>query len=464
MAHVAGFDLYLIIGYHRFMADNSIKLRSIEKILFYIFLFLIPLQVRMIISWQGNDWDSTFFYLTDLLLVGVFILAAANTGLKGLRFKKTDFFLLLFLFAAAISIFVSDDKSISVFRFLKLLEFVFLYIYIMYRKEMLKSENLFGILFVSGIFQAILAIAQFFKQSSLGLKFIEAGTYSPGAPGVATFISGAEKVMRAYGSFPHPNVLAAFLMLAIFSFYALWLKKQIKPLAAAGLIVLIFALFLTFSREAVFTFVVVSLVFFLVRFFQLRALSHGEERLAAGKRTMALVLFFVVFSAASALYILPYFKTRFVEISLQEEAIDLRFFYNKMAVEIIKEKPVFGIGIGDFVNYSRNFPAFLRAANKIANPGEMTGQQIPEWIYQPVHNIYLLIAAEIGILGALFFVVFVIAKVINVLKRLKPKELSELAGPMVFLFAGFLIIGLSDHFFWTLQSGAIMFWLGLAII
>jgi len=434
-------------------------LLKLEKFIFYLFLFLIPLQLRAMISWQGGEWDSVFLYLTDLLLVGVFILAVINTRLKGLRFKKSDIFLLLFLLIALISVFASNDRSVSIFRWFKLLEFALLYIYIMYRKEFLGLDNIFKVLVFSGILQAILAIAQFFKQSSLGLRFIEAGTYAPGAPGVATFVSGSEKVLRAYGSFPHPNVLAAFLMLAIFCFYGLWQKGKLRIIGPLGLIPLIFALFLTFSREVVFTFIFVSFAFFIVRFFQLRTLYHSEERLQDGKRLMILALFFVVFSAASVLYILPYFKTRFVEISLQEEAIDLRFFYNKMALAMIKEKPMLGIGIGNFVNYSRNFPAFLRAANKIANSGGQTGQQIPEWLYQPTHNIYLLIAAEIGILGALLFIVFLLIKVIKALKPIKPKEISDLVGPMIFLFAGFLIVGLSDHFFWTLQSGIIMFWL-----
>jgi hypothetical protein len=198
--------------------------KIIEKFLFYAFLVLIPLQARMTISWQGNEWNSIFLYLTDLLLVGVFIFAIINTKLKGLRFKKSDFLLILFFLVAAISLFKSVDLGNSIFRLVKLLEFAALYIYIMYRKEFLGLNGIFKAIFAGGVFQAILAIAQFYKQSSLGLKFIEAGKYLPGEPGVATFVSGTEKVMRAYGSFPHPNVLAAFLLLAIFCFYALWLS------------------------------------------------------------------------------------------------------------------------------------------------------------------------------------------------------------------------------------------------
>ncbi|OGZ32867.1 MAG: hypothetical protein A2V69_00635 [Candidatus Portnoybacteria bacterium RBG_13_40_8] len=322
----------------------------------------------------------------------------------------------------------------------------------------------------SAVFQAILAIVQFFKQSSLGLKFIEAGQYLPGAPGVATFISGNEKIMRAYGSFSHPNVLAVFLLLAIFCFYYLWIKGFNGPrspvtsylLPVTSYLLLVFGLFLTFSRGAILVFLFISFTFLLTRFFQLRQLYHTEERLLAGKKLMILASFFVFFSLISGLIVLPYFKTRFTKISLEEEAIDLRFFYNKMALSMIKDKPFLGIGIGNFVNFSRNYPAFLRAAAKLAASGGLTGGQVPEWIYQPTHNLYLLIASEIGILGALIFLIFLFKKFTYGVGQIF-KNLNEI-NPLFFLFIGFLILALSDHLFWTLQSGGIIFWLSLALL
>jgi len=433
-----------------------------EKTLFYIFLFLIPFQIRTTI-WgppAGGEWGSVFLYLTDLLLIGFLFFGFIN---KRILFKKTDILLFLFLALSGISIFASSDSGAGIYRFIKLLEFVLLYIYIKNNPEKFwrpAKINGVSVLLVSGVFQAILATAQFFKQSSLGLKFIEAGKYFPGAPGVATFLMGDDKVMRAYGSFLHPNVLAGFLLLAIFCFYALWIKNRIKPIFMIGFFVLVFGLFVTFSRESIFTFLFISFVFLLARFFQLRRLEHTEERLLAGKKLMILALFFVVFSLVSSLILLPQVKTRFFGFSLKEEAVDLRFFYNKMAIQIIKEKPVLGIGIGNFVNYSHNYPAFLRAAAKMAGTDN---EMIPIWIFQPVHNIYLLIASEIGIFGLLFFVLFILIKVFKSIKPIKPKELFDVIGPMPFLFIAFLIIGLSDHYFWTLQSGGIIFWLSLAL-
>ncbi|PJE57533.1 MAG: hypothetical protein COU82_01470 [Candidatus Portnoybacteria bacterium CG10_big_fil_rev_8_21_14_0_10_38_18] len=226
--------------------------------------------------------------------------------------------------------------------------------------------------------------------------------------------------------------------------------------------IMVFSLFLTFSRGPILVFIFMSIIFLLVRFFQLRQLYHTEERLLAGKRLMFLALFFVVFSVLSTIILLPYIKNRFFTISLQEEAIDLRFFYNKIALVIIKEKPLLGVGIGNFVNYSQHYPAFLRAANAMLSGGGQGDVEIPDWLYQPVHNIYLLIASEIGILGALLFLLFLAKKAIQGIKQIF-RELNEI-NALFFLFIGFLILGLSDHYFWTLQSGSLMFWLSLALI
>jgi len=423
-------------------------MEKLEKILFYAFLFLIPFQIRATIAWEGSEWDSIFLYLTDLLLVGFLFLGVLN---KRISFKKNDILLFLFLGLALISIFISTDKGVSVYRLIKFLEFAVLYIYVC---SQFKIQTILFIIFYSAIFQSILAIVQFYRQASLSLRFIEAGQYLPGAPGVATFIMGDDKVMRAYGSFPHPNVLAGFLLLAIFAFYAIWLTRPIRPIGLIGLIGPIFALFLTFSRGPILVFIFMSIIFFLVRFFQLRPLYHTEERLLAGKRLMILALFFVFFSLLSSIILWSYLKSRFFTISLQEEAVDLRFFYNKMALAMIKDKPLLGVGIGNFVNFSRNYPAFIKAANAMFTGRGGVDIEIPDWIYQPVHNIYLLIASEIGILGAIVFLLFIAKTLIRPV---------GLISPIGFLLVGFLILALSDHYFWTLQSGGLMFWLALAL-
>lgn len=430
---------------------------KIEKILFYLFLFLIPFQIRYFLHNNGNEWNSAFLYLGDLLFIVVLGLALLR---KGIKIGEKDILLLIFLIISAVSLFVTSGLSIGAFRLVKLLEFALLYIYICSNAAFLGLNKALSIIFYSGVLQAILAIAQFIKQGSIGIKFVEAGVFSPDSPGVANFILNGERIMRSYGSFSHPNVLAGFLVLAGFCFYGLFLQRDIQGESKGnqrglvnmfGFLIIVFALFLTFSRTAIAVFGATTTVFFLIEFLKTRE-----------KQIIKLFGLFVISCILATIILFPYIKARFFTISLEEQAVDLRFFYNKMTIQMIKEKPILGIGIGNFVNHSQNYPAYLRAAAKISGVFEGSPEGIngiPQWIFQPVHNIYLLIAAEIGIIGLVAFLGFI------GLALLKGIQGVFEGNQRVFMFLvlGFLIIGLADHYFWTLQAGGLMFWFVLAL-
>jgi O-antigen ligase len=432
---------------------------KLEKALFYIFIFLIPFQIRFFLFSANNEWNSIFVYLGDIIFFLVFLLFLNRIKRKRFYFSKKSLFLLIFVLIAFISIFVSSATKISAFRWIKLVEFIILYTYIRKSIEFLRINKILSILVYSGVLQSILAIAQFIKQGSIGIKFIEAGVFSPNSPGVANFILDGNRILRSYGSFTHPNVLAGFLILAIFAFYTIWLRKPMGLIGYIGLIGLIAGLFLTFSRAAILVFMATSLMMFLFEFFKLRNLEHTEQRLNDGKKLMKLFGLVFVSCVLVVIVLLPYIKARVFATSIEEQAVDLRFFYNKIAAQIIKEKPILGIGIGNFVNYSHNYPVFLRAATKMVS-GDIN--QIPDWIFQPEHNIYLLIASEMGILGLLVFIGFIGITYLAG-RRVGPISLIRRIGPMGFVFIGFLIIGLVDHYFWTLQAGGMMFWLALAL-
>lgn len=421
-------------------------LLKLEKTLFYIFLFLIPFQIRIFLhngSSAGGEWNSIFLYLGDLVFAAVLLSAFWR---KGIKFEKKDILLVLFVAIAGISLFATSSLGISVFRLIKLIEFIILYIYVCRNIGFIGINRILSVIFYSGALQSILAIVQFARQGSIGIKFIEAGVFAPNSPGVANFILDGERIMRSYGSFSHPNVLAGFLLLAIFAIYATLITNYTRMTRILPIIVLpilIFGLFLTFSRTAIAVFGAMSLLFFLAQILKTRK-----------KQIIKLFGLFVISCVLAIAILFPYIKARFFTITLEEQAVDLRFFYNRIALSMIKERPVLGIGIGNFVNYSQNYQTFLRAASKVA--GENVNQ-IPDWIFQPEHNVYLLIASEIGILGLLVFLGFIIFNI-------RRSNLRWEVRPFTVLFIGFLIIALADHYFWTLQSGGIMFWLALALI
>lgn len=418
-------------------------IKKLEQFLFYLFIFSIPFQIRKVLfSPTGNfvEWNSGFLYFTDLLLIGIFVLWIWRT--KPSFVTKPGFvrfWLIGFFVIAALSLIVSQNIGLSIYQLIKLAEFILLFLYIKNNLNSLKINRILNIIIVSGVLQALLAIIQFFNQSSLGLKHFEAGIFNANIPGVATFFVDGVKFIRAYGTTPHPNVLAVFLLAAIFCIYALWLNNAKTRLWQTCLVInyglLILGLLLTFSRAVILIFIASSLLFFLIAFIKFKKIRF---------KIITLFLLFIVFCSLFTALLWPEVSARFLSISSQEQAVTLRLYYNDIALSIIKEKPLLGLGLGNFVWHL------------------FDNYQLKEfWLYQPVHNLYLLIAVEIGIIGLIVFLIF-LGKIL--FKRLKQIFKQSIVLIFFCLLLAFLALSMIDHYFWTIQQSRLIFWLFLAFI
>jgi O-antigen ligase len=467
----------------------------LEKLFFYLLIFSVPIETRLILArWTEpfNEWTAGYIYWTDILLAAVLIFwlarnlktakifnfaysaeaaSAAKAGQSSIfrgvksfksRILNPNFFLFLFFVVSALSIANSRLIGLSLYQLLKLAEFIGFYFYLrsaLGRGKIFKLEGALAVIIISGVFQAAIAIFQYLKQSGLGLKLLGESPLSVNTTGVAVFIADGMKYLRAYGTTPHPNVLAAWLMLAIFSFYFLlfyYLKPQEIKAAAlnhnsslirredlrwiAIYLILLFGFFFTFSRVVIFLWalgaVISGLLFFREKF---NGFLAGIKRrlVVVAITTLIAVSFFTVF-------FWPQVKSRIL-ISAGEEAVTQRIFYNKIAESVAASNPLLGIGIGQFVP---------RLMTKL--------KHWPSYFYQPVHNIYLLIASETGFIGLTLFLMFLFFILYNF------GYLSRFQEPYHFSFfilaLSFILIGLFDHFLWTLQQGGLIFWMVLAFV
>lgn len=440
----------------------------LEEWLFYIFIFAIPLQTRKILlqqDWVFSEWRSVSLYATDILILGLFVFWFFNSGAGKIKKKpsRSDYFLIAFLLAAFISIKNSTDVTISSYQWLKLAQFAALYWYI--KTHAIKQIDRLCVaaaLVIGGGFQAIIGIFQFILQADLGLRLLGESVLMPEMHGVAVFYNDAgQKIMRAYGTTPHPNILAAYLLFALFALYYLYLKldeaeyfKKL-PLAIYHLLfaiayaVILTGFLLTFSRTSIlvwlFGLVAATCVFFR---------KYGSLAGLRNQKFISIVIATAIISAAFIIFLWPDVASR-LTISAGDESVSQRLFFNRQALEAGFHSgglpnwlkfldPVLmlnwtGIGIGNFVNW------FMFHA-----------PHLPTYLYQPAHNIYLLIYSETGIWGILAFLGFLGILIRNLAVR-KPASLYDI-GILMF-WASLLFIGLFDHFPWTLQQGRILFWL-----
>src|SRR3989344_175624 len=378
---------------------------KLEQYLFYLFLFSIPFQTRKILyfdEWRFNEWQSMSVYATDVLLAVLFGFWVYNFYKKliyDLRFtiygknlktlilntkyliRNPNFYLLAFLVISAISIKNSDNYLISWYQWFKLVEFSVFYWYLShYAFKKFGLSNSFLVIFLSGIFQAIVAIIQFLKQSNIGLKYLGESVINNDFSGVASFyISDTEKIIRAYGTTPHPNVVAVFLLLSLFAFYYLFLNRDYSVnnyrLLITAYALSLFGLFTTFSRTVILAWLIIFCI-------QIVARVKNSPRARE---------IFIVSLFATLLFGSLYFHESISRLTIggDDQAIELRSFYTKEALRT--NISLFGVGYGNFI-------AWLIRENPF----------LPAYAYQPVHNIFLLVYSETGILGISTFILFLV--------------------------------------------------------
>lgn len=416
---------------------NKITPLSLSRFFFYIFIFIIPFQINAVVYttsvFEGgnfNPFTSVFIYLADLVFLLSFVCWGISIFKHEFKEKLTYgksvlfIFLLIFLVFAEISVFFAEDKWLSFTIVIRLLEFILMYFYII--NQTVKLEKIINVLLASLALQALIAIFQYVFQGSLGLSFLGESNISPNELGIAKITTESGQIIRPYGTFSHPNILAGYLLTGIFLAY--YKIKQRVTIAYPLIALLGLAFILAFSRGAFLAFIIAALVYF----------SVVESKIS---------LKYIILIAAFLLFTVVIFNLEqtFLSRVLFSDAssLDERIFYFNVSKNIFYNYPL-GIGIGNFT---------------LALP-DFTSVKLAPWLYQPVHNIYMLLINEIGIFGALSFIILFLTFPISVffkMKKLKETD-KKLGAILLAIITSIFVIGMFDHFLISLYHGiAILF-------
>jgi len=413
-----------------------------------------------------NESLSPFFYdrhlyyfLGDFLMVG-FILCALfsiRTPLRTLLWKQSGKYLLLFFSFALVSIFCSESSH-ALWPYLRLLHFslpLFLCLALRNRRdrEMIIKVS-FGILLTVGLCQVFIACGQYFLQHSMGFSGLgERKLYLDEAP---SFLMGEKRrwifdnllgthspsslILRAHGTFKHPNILGAFLGMTLFASSYLFLQaktKGTKLLSGLSIPLQIFGLTLSYSRAAILG------VFSLSLFYFVWLLCQKKWR----KQTSLLICLFVFGGAATGTLLHQQLLERGGVINyneyVKEASDDGRMAYYKVGLKMAKARPFIGHG---FQQYENAIVPFL------------TGHE--SYHIQKVHNIYFLLLVETGILGLGAFLAFLGSRIFWVLKS--GLDIMQVTLMLILLF--FLLSGCVDHFIFTSYQGSLMLFLVIGLL
>jgi O-antigen ligase len=436
--------------------QNNILLnkQNIAKTFFLLFLASLFFPVRHVflspISYQTgaySDFTSISLYLSDIFLFFTVIFTFLPRGGKKWSVDSGQWIVgLLILWLMTDLIWhIRTLSSLNCWFFFKYLE---LFVAYETSRELFRNidiKDLFIRVFVvlSSI-ESLLGIIQFLKQKSVGslLHRLGEGVLSPQIKGLAKIVSGGTSYIRGYGTFPHPNVLSAFLLVGIlFSVYLLLNSATVKQKAtyAILLFVNIVGLTVTFSRASF-----LAIVLGLILFFTCIMMSDTLK----GQRRIAIrVILIILASVALCIFVFkPYLETR---ATVSDGASLERVFYAKIGLKMVADHPVFGVGIGESMLHMQQYSPF----------------KLLPWQIQPIHNYFLLAAAEIGIPGALILLWFFMYHLYLLIKKTKSSDgFSTYYLLLTTILVTFLILMQFDHYFYTLQQTQMLLWVILGII
>lgn len=395
---------------------------QVAELLFLAVLASIPIQLNKFFFPSFSfvlgipiDYRAVSIYFIDILII-LLIAAVAIRQPKNfypfLKNKKSFIFALIalnfYLFASAC--FLSQSQTVSLIFALKILEFsIFSTIaaYYLSEKEVFKT----GVTVISFtvLWQSALAILQFLFQRSFNLHILGERSFDVSTISIAhTQIFGSQ-FLRPYGTFPHPNVLGAYLLISL-----LIINTSIQSRQKPGTLTVsasTISLVLTFSKTALL--LLLSLAIFL-----------------KGKLKTAIVL--IILLSSAAYFYLKYFNQSYVD------SIAERIVLSSTALEIAKTYLLFGVGSNNFILAISKYN--LTSISQVR-------------LLQPVHNVFLLVLSENGLIGlALFSLLFL------TISRQVDTKLKGAA--FVIIMAYFSL----DHFLWTLEQGQLLLFLIVAYI
>lgn len=405
-------------------------INSIGRGFFYLFVAFLPFQINALLfsetlffSGFFNPYLSHFVYLSDLFFI-LSVLFLSPLFFR--RFNVGDKCVFYGLIAVFSSFFVSLFFSVDVLNSLAYL-FRFGQIFLVYLvivNSLVAVRGLIYVFLAVMFFESLIGVGQYILQESLGLRFFGEPVISSAHLGVAKVGLFDKNVLRIYGTFPHPNIFAGYLLVAVFLCLN-FVRRNI--LFKVVLFTLLLALLLTFSRSALLAFV---LGLFLIAVFYKGKVSFKP--------------FFILFFLSGVLvWALDLWRVILERLVIADFSLFERLLYYEISLEMFAEK-WFGVGAGNFTAVMQDFTNF----------------KLPPWLYQPVHNIYFLLANEIGLQGLFAFLVLLFFVFKNLFYSFKKRTLNlekNFVITLAAIFLSFAVIGVFDHYLVSLYQGQMLF-------
>lgn len=368
-----------------------------------LFFLYLPFQIALNPT-EGFDLASI------RIIIPLFFLAWLIDSLKNKKLilpnNLTFLLLISFLFLVSFSLFFATNYTWGLRKLLFIFSIfpLFFVIQNIFPLDSQKTLSLLKFTVLGGILAAFVGIIQFLLQFIIPLNSL----YSAWAKMVVPFLgnsfseavltnpswlvnAGGHTLLRATAFFPDPHMLAFYLNItSLISLGIYFYQKENKISNNYYLItflILSLCSFLTFSRGG-YLGLIAGLLFF--GFFSFK--SKLKYFFSNTKRMLLLIFILITFGLIFAVPN-PFTSRLTSSFNLSEGSNTGRIQTWKQSLEVIKNNPILGVGLG---NYSLS----IKPSADYREP-----------IYS--HNTFLDIAAETGILNSLIWLILFLFAIIN---------------------------------------------------
>ena len=402
-------------------------LEKITRYFVYLLLFLLPWQTRLILR-PGNGWEykTVGIFGTEILLWLILLLTVIFYLRHIKAVRKIDLRVLFFVVLAAINYWIVPDKWAVVQQLIHVLEAGLLFWFLI-GGQINRLPAVYA--FLGGLsLQVVLAIYQFLNQSTFASRLLGLTVHNSAMPGASVIENLDGRWLRAYGGLPHPNILAGYLALGIvliaLALQCFSVGRRGRLLLLADTVLLTMGLFFTFSRAAWLALFVSLLVY---------GFSGLKDKKIFQSFSFLILGIFIILSLIFA----PLLITRVMaQGRLETISTSERIAGYSEAWQLLKKHPFFGVGAGNYT---------------AAVYGELDSSR-QSWTYQPLHNTWVLMLVELGLVGILI----ILLALLYIFKY----SLFDVPYALVVLF---IIIGLFDHYLWSLYSGLMLLAVGAGL-
>lgn len=376
------------------------------------------------------DYLSPTIYVTDILLgcsiISLLTQKSIRENLNSFlgRNKKVVYLLGVFFCCNLIFSYSPPSTLYGIYKLLEMTGFFFLLTYF-YRKVGSSISLLYVPFLLGGLVQGVLAVLQFFYQGSVGGLWYYLGerTFSGSTPGIANASLFGHLILRPYGTFPHPNLLAAYELVTCAFLVTLLRVRQQSPIERSIVFLLLLftysVLLLTLSRICIVLSIIGAVIFISTQ--KAKKIPYG--------------IFIVLGMSIIGVLFLSYLYPRFASI-FSDQAYADRIAYMSESVRLFLNHPIIGVG----------WNAYLPSLATLPSVG----------LVQPVHSIFLLYLVECGLVG----VVVLLRMLYRYWVCCKP----SIRTSSVIVCLMIVGIGMFDHYLLTLQQGQLLFALLLSLV